>query len=114
MLPLSTTLVLEKPAPGQAVGERQMIDIGFKKQTYRFILRDAYVDSPKWVWGDIWQSVRQFRPNFQILDVGGAALVEMKPGDIITMKGMYSMRTRVFVVSQIEPGGGAFAPEHSY
>ena len=114
LLPLSTTLVLEKPAPGQNVGHRQMIDIGLKKQTYRFILRDAYVDNPKWVWSDIWQSIRQFRPNFQILDSGGDALVEMKPGEIVTVKGMYSIRTRVFVVSQVEPGGGAFAPEHSY
>ena len=114
VLPLSTTLVLQKPAPDQTVDDRQAIEIGFKKQTYRFILRDAYVDSPKWVWSDIWQSIRQFRPNLQILDNAGDELVELKPGEIVTVKGMYSMRTRVFMVSQVEPGGGAFAPERSY
>jgi hypothetical protein len=114
VLPLSTTLVLQKPAPDQSVGDRQAIEIGFKKQTYRFILRDAYVDSPKWVWSDIWQSIRQFRPNLQILDNAGDELVRLKPGEIVTVKGMYSTRTRVFMVSQIEPGGGAFAPERSY
>ncbi len=114
VLPLSTTLVLQKPAPDQTFDDRQAIEIGFKKRTYRFILRDAYVDSPKLVWSDIWQSIRQFRPNLQILDNAGDELVELKPGEIVTVKGMYSMRTRVFIVSQVEPGGGAFAPEHSY
>ncbi|MFI5353146.1 MAG: hypothetical protein ACHQZS_09310 [Candidatus Binatales bacterium] len=114
VLPLSTTLVLQKPAPDQTFDDRQAIEIGFKKQTYRFILRDAYVDSPKLVWSDIWQSIRQFRPNLQILDNAGDELVELKPGEIVTVKGMYSMRTRVFIVSQVEPGGGAFAPERSY
>ncbi len=114
VLPLSTTLVLEKPAPGQNVDKQHGIDVGIKNRTYTFVLRDAYVDNPRWVWSDIWQSVRQFRPNFQILDSGGDALVAIKAGEIVTVKGMYSMRTRVFVVSQVQPGGGPFAPEHSY
>jgi hypothetical protein len=114
VLPLSTTMVLEKPAPDQAVDSRNAIDIGFKNQTYRFILRDAYVDSPRFVWSDIWQSIRQSRPNMQILDSGGDALVNLKPGEIVTLKGMYTMRTRVLVVSQVQPGEGAFATPKSY
>jgi hypothetical protein len=113
-LPVSTTLVLEKPASDQAVGGRQTIDIGFKKQIYRFVLRDAYVDNPRWVWSDIWQSIRQSRPNLQILDNAGETLVNLRPGEVVTVKGMYSMRTRVFMVNQVEPGGGVFAPKHSY
>ena len=114
VLPISTTLVLQKPAPNQTFDDRQAIEIGFKRRTYRFIVRDAYVDDPKWVWSDIWQSVRQSRPNFQILDSGGDALLKIKPGEIVTVKGMYSMRTRVFMVSQVQPGGGEFAPKRSY
>ncbi len=114
LLPLVTTLVLEKPAANQATGERQSIDLGIKNQTYRFILRDAYVDDPrgKWTWGDIWQSVRQSRPNFQIQG-SVDPLVTMEPGEVVTVKGMYTMVTRSFEVGSIEPGG-EFAPKHSY
>jgi hypothetical protein len=114
MLPLSTTLVLEKPAPDQAIGQRQAIDLGIKSQTYRFILRDAYVDDPggKWTWSSIWQAVRQSRPNLQIQGPGDP-LVTMKPGEVVTVKGMCTILTRSLEVSSIEPGG-PFAPKHSY
>jgi len=113
MLPLATTLVLEKPVPNQAIDQQRAIDLGIKNQTYRFILRDAYVDESKgWTWSDIWQSVRQSRPNFQILG-SDDPLVRMEPGEVVTVKGMYSMRTRSFEVSSIQPGA-PFAPTDSY
>ncbi len=115
-LPLNTTLVLQKPAPDQTVNKRQSIDIGVKDHTYSFVLQDAWVDDPggKWVWSDIWQSVNQSRPNFQVQGSGGDALVAVKPGEVVTVKGMYSMQTRTFVVSDVQPGGGPFAPKDSY
>ena len=114
ILPLATTLVLEKPAPNQAIDQSRAIDLGIKNQTYRFILRDAYVDESKGnrTWSDIWQSVRQSRPNFQVLG-SDDRLVRMEPGEVVTVKGMYSMRTRSFEVISIQPGS-PFAPMDSY
>jgi hypothetical protein len=116
ILPLSTTMVLEKPATDVGYGHQNTIEIGVKDQGYKFILRDAYVDDPsgKFLWGDIWRSVSQFRPNFLARGVGSDEFAKIKPGDTVTVVGMYSMSTRTFEVVSVSPGGGAFAPKQAY
>jgi hypothetical protein len=116
VLPLPTTLVLEKPAPERGFGNRQVISVGVKDQTYRFVLRDAYVDDPagKWFWNDIWRSVEQYQPNFQAQGTDSDAFAKIKPGDVVTVTGMYSATTRTFEVTNVSPGEGNFAPKKAY
>lgn len=116
ILPLSTTLILEKPAPEQGFGNRQVIELGVKDHTYRFVLRDAYVDDPsgKWFWNDLWRSVQQFRPNFQVQGGNSDTFEKIKPGEVVTVTGMYSATTRTFEVTSVAPGTGDFAPKSSY
>src|SRR5713101_323445 len=56
-VPLPTTLLLEKAAPNTTFDNKQVIEIGVKAQTYKFILKDAYVDDPngKIFWNDVWR-----------------------------------------------------------
>ena|SRR5271157_1600699 len=116
ILPLPTTLVLEKPAPDQGYGKKQTITVGVSGQTYKFILRDAYVDDPsgKFHWDDIWRSVRQFRPNFAAQGTDNDTFEKIKPGNVVTVTGMYLMSTRTFEVTTVTPGAGPFAPKESY
>lgn len=116
ILPLPTTLVLEKPAPEHGFGNRQVISVGVKDQTYRFVLRDAYVDDPagKWFWDDVWRSVKEFRPNFQAQGTDSDAFAKIKPGEVVTVTGMYSATTRTFEVTNVSPGEGNFAPKKAY
>jgi hypothetical protein len=116
ILPLPTTLVLEKPAPEHGFGTRRVISIGVKDQTYKFVLRDAYVDDPsgKWFWNDIWRSVEQFRPNFQAQGTDSDTFAKIKPGEVVTVTGMYSATTRTFEVTNVSPGEGNFGPKKAY
>src|SRR5712664_4170302 len=63
-IPIPTTLVLMKPAPGQTYGDKQVIAIGVGTKTFRFVLKDAYTNHRLVHWPDIWEEVRQFNPNF--------------------------------------------------
>jgi hypothetical protein len=114
LLPVSTTLVLEKADPHRSAGHHQVITIGIKDRTYKFFLRDAYVDDPsrRIVWSDIWQSVRQLRPNFQSPGADPQAFEKLKPGDVVTVKAMYALKVRSFTIVSVTPGSGALDPAH--
>jgi hypothetical protein len=116
MLPVSTTMVLEKADPDRGAGDRQVVTIGIKDQTYNFLLRDAYVDDPsnRVVWPDVWQSVRQFRPNFQAQRADPETFEKLKPGDVVTVKAMYQLKIRSFTIVSVTPGSGTFGPAHNY
>ena len=44
MIPLTTTLVITKPAPGEIYGNKQVVTMGVGPKTYKFVLNDAFVD----------------------------------------------------------------------
>jgi hypothetical protein len=116
MIPLTTTLVITKPAPGTIFGNKQVVTMGVNGKTYKFVLNDAYVDDPrgKIHWPDIWQLVRQYKPNFNVTGIGEDTFAKMKPGDTLTVRGMFSGNNQTYEVMGTEPGGGAFAPAQHY
>jgi hypothetical protein len=114
--PIPTTVVVMKPAPGQVYGDQQVVSFGVKNKTYRFILKDAYVDDPRQVvhWIDIWQQVQQYRPNFQTQGMNADVFEKLQPGETLTVKGMYAPLNQTFEVVSTDVGGGAFQPPSHY
>jgi len=116
MIPLTTTMVITKPAPGEIFGNKQVVTMGVGPKTYKFLLNDAYVDDPRGIihWPDIWQQVRQYRPNFNVTGLGEDTFAKMQPGETLTVRGMYSPNNQTYEVMGTEPGGGRFAPAQHY
>jgi hypothetical protein len=114
VFPLPTTLVIERPASEDGYNHKPTIEIGVKDQSYKFILHDAYVDDPtgKFFWDNIRRSIQNFRPNFLAQGTDADAFTKIKPGETVTVKGMYSASTRTFEVTDVTPGAGVFAPPH--
>jgi hypothetical protein len=115
-LPLTTTMVITKPAPGQIYGDKQVVTMGVSGKTYKFVLNDAYVDDPRGIvhWPDIWEAVRQYRPNFNVTGLGEDTFQKMQPGETLTVRGMFAANNQSFEVMSTQPGGGTFAPEQHY
>jgi len=114
--PLPTTLVITKPAPGQIFGDRQTVTMGVNGKSYKFGLKDAYVDDPtgKVRWPDVWQLVRQYRPNFNVTGLGEDTFEKIQPGQTMTVRGMFTPLGQNFEVTGTEQGGGPFAPAQHY
>jgi hypothetical protein len=115
-LPLTTTLVIAKPAPDELFGNKQIITLGVGTKEYKFLLTDAYVDDPggRIQWPDIWQQVRVSRPNFVLQGPNVSMIENLNPGDMVTIKGMYAPLDRTFEVMFIQPGKGAFEQKKTY
>jgi hypothetical protein len=113
-MPYPTTLVITKPAPDQNFGDKQVVTMGVNGKTYKFLLKDAYVDDRKVHWPDIWEQVRQYRPNFKVVGTGEDTFAKMQPGQTVTIKGMYAPLTQNFEVNNVEEGAGQFAPASHY
>lgn len=113
-LPIPTTLVVTKPAPGQIFGDRQVVTMGVEGKTYKLLLRDAYVDDPtgRVHWPDIWQQVIQYKPNFNVVGLGQDTFEKMEPGQTLTVRGMYTALNQNFEVVGTDLGGPAAAPHH--
>ena len=116
MIPLATTLVISKPAPGDIYGDKQVVTMGVSGKTYKFVLKDAYVDDPtgKVHWPDIWQLVRQYKPNFNVTGLGEDTFAKIQPGQTLTVRGMFSGNNQTLEVMSAEPGGGPFGPAEHY
>jgi|GEM_PF-503534 hypothetical protein len=114
--PLPTTLVVSLPAPGEVYGDKPVITVGVGSTVYRFLLKDAYVDDPSGFihWPDIWQYVRMHRPNFQTQGADADQFKKIKPGQTVTIKGMFAPLDRTFEVVSVAVGPGVFAPGHKY
>jgi hypothetical protein len=106
MIPLTTTMVIAKPDPGEIFGSKQVVTMGVGGKTYTFLLKDAYVDDPsnKVRWPDVWQLVRQYKPNFNVAGMGADAFEKMKPGETMTVRGMFSGDNQTFEVMGTTPG----------
>ena len=116
MIPLPTTLVITKPAPGTIFGTQQVVTLGVGKTTYKFVLNDAYVDDPRGVvrWPDVWELVRQYKPNFNVAGLGEDTFAKMQPGETLTVRGMFSPNNQTYEVMGTEPGAGPNAPAQHY
>lgn len=116
MIPLTTTMVITKPAPGTIYGDKQVVTMGVNGKTYKFVLNDAYVDDPRGIvhWPDIWELVRQYKPNFNVTGVGEDTFAKMEPGQTLTVRGMFSPNNQSYEVMGTEAGGGSFAPGQHY
>ena len=114
--PLPTTLVVALPAPGEVYGDKPVITVGVGSTVYRFLLKDAYVDDPSGFihWPDVWQYVRTHRPNFQTQGADADQFKKIKPGQTVTIKGMFAPLDRTFEVVSVDVGAGVFAPGHKY
>lgn len=115
-IPLTTTMVITKPAPGTIYGDKQTVTMGVGTKTYKFVLNDAYVDDPRGVihWPDIWELVRQYKPNFNVTGLGEDTFAKMQPGETMTVRGMFAANNQSFEVMGTQPGGGTFAPAQHY
>jgi hypothetical protein len=115
-IPLTTTLVIAKPAPDELFGNKQVITLGVGTKEYKFLLNDAYIDDPggRIQWPDVWQQVRVYRPNFVMQGPNVSMIENLNPGDIVTVKGMYAPLDRTFEVIFIQPGKGAFEEKKTY
>jgi hypothetical protein len=115
-IPLPTTLVLEKPSPDRRIAKRRMIQLGVRERTYDFILRDGYVDDPngRFFWNDVWRSVQNSRPNFQVQGPEADTFARLRPGDVVTVTGMYTFSTRTLELSHVAPGPGPLGPKLEY
>jgi hypothetical protein len=116
MIPLTTTMVITKPAPGEIYGNKQAVTMGVGGKTYKFLLNDAYVDDPRGIihWPDVWELVRQYKPNFNVTGMGEDTFAKMQPGETLTVRGMFSGNNQTYEVMGTEPGGGKFAPGQHY
>ncbi|MGH7925381.1 MAG: hypothetical protein ACREQH_12410, partial [Candidatus Binatus sp.] len=116
MIPLTTTLVITKPAPGEIFGNKQVVTMGVGGKTYKFVLNDAYVDDPRGIihWPDVWQLVRQYKPNFNVTGMDENTFAKMQPGETLTVRGMFSGNNQTYEVMGTQPGGGSFGPAQHY
>src|SRR5579862_6654775 len=116
MIPLTTTMVITKPAPGEIYGNKQVVTMGVGGKTYKFLLNDAYVDDPRGIihWPDVWELVRQYTPNFNVTGMGEDTFAKMEPGQTMTVRGMFAANNQTFEVMGTEQGGGRFAPPQHY
>jgi hypothetical protein len=115
-LPLDMTLTLEKPAPDQTFNNARTIDLGVGGHSYRFIVRDFFVNDPSEEFNsdDIWRSVENSKPNFQVQGLNSDVVAKIKPGEVITLQGIYAPVTRTFEVAEVRPGPGMSAPPKQY
>ncbi len=101
-VPIPTTMVITKPAPGQIFGDSQTVTMGVGAKTYKIR------------WPDVWQLVRQHRPNFNVTGLGEDVFAKLQPGQTMTVHGVFAPLNWNFEVIGTEEGAGHFAPAQHY
>jgi hypothetical protein len=109
--PIPTVIVVTKPAPDQTFANKQVVTFGIGPQAYKFILKDAYTNHRKIRWLDIWEYVSLHQPNFVVQGPDTQKLVEIQPGQSMTVTGMFAPLDRTFEVVSVEPSGEG-GPQH--
>jgi len=112
--PINTTLVISSPATDQIYGDEQIVTLGVGRRLYKFVLHDAYVDSTRVRWPDIWEEARVHRPNFVVQGPHSGEIEHLAPGQVVTVKAMYAPLTRTFEIIFAQPGRGPFEPREHY
>jgi hypothetical protein len=112
-VPIRTTMVIAKPAPGQIYGNKPVVTMGVGTKQYKFLINDAYVDDAtgRIQWPDVWEYVRFHQPNFIVQGENSDTFEKIKPGEELTIKGMFAPLDRTLEVVYAQPGRGAFQPE---
>ena len=115
-VPIPTTLVISKPAPGQMFGDQTVVTMGVGTKKYKFVLNDGYVNQmgDRVRFPDIWQYVKIHQPNFVVQGVGSSVFEKIEPGQQMTITGMFMPLDRTFEVEKTELGKGALNPHKSY
>jgi hypothetical protein len=115
-MPINTTLVITKPAPGQIFGNQRVVTLGVGAKQYKFVLNDGYIDSmnPNTQWPDVWQYVSQHNPNFVVQGQNADTFEKIKPGEQVTIKAMFAPLDRTLEVMNVSPGKGEFQPSQHY
>jgi len=115
-MPIPTTLVITKPAPGQIFGNQTVVTLGVGTKKYKFILNDGYVNtmSDRVRFPDVWQYVRIHQPNFVVQGVGADTFEKIEPGQQMTISGMFAPLDRTFEVENAQLGKGALNPQKHY
>ncbi len=114
-IPIRTTMVIAKPAPGQIYGNKPVVTMAVGTKQFKFLINDAYVDDAtgRVRWPDVWEYVRFHQPNFIVQGQNEDTFEKIKPGEELTIKGMFAPLNRTLEVVYAEPGRGAFEPsEH--
>jgi hypothetical protein len=105
--PIKTTIILTKPAPDETYGDKTTVTMGVGDKTYKFILKDGYTDDLKVRWPDIWQSMKQFNPNFVVQGQDAETFAKIQPGQTVKVSGAFAPLDRTFEVLTVEQGGGS-------
>jgi hypothetical protein len=112
-VPIRTTMVISRPAPGQIYGWNQVVTIAVGRKQYKFVIDDAYVDDTRVRWPDIWQYVKFHQPNFIVHGQNADIFEKVKPGETVTIKAMFAPLDRTLEVVSVQASRGAFEPsEH--
>ncbi len=114
-IPIRTTMVIAKPAPGQLYGNKPVVTMAVGTKKYKFLIDDAYVDDAtgRVRWPDVWEYVRFHQPNFIVQGENEDTFEKIKPGEELTIKAMFAPLDRTLEVVYAQPGRGGFEPsEH--
>jgi len=107
-LPIPTTMVLARPAPGRGFEGNRLITVGVGKAIYRFILKDAYTNNIYVRWPSIWEQARQSSPNLNAEGQNAEQFAQVKPGATVTISGFYKAAQRCFEVMTVDDGDHRF------
>jgi hypothetical protein len=107
-LPIPTTIVLAKPAPGEGYRGRLLITVGVGTAIYKFILKDGYTNHMYVRWPSIWEQVRQSSPNLIAEGLDSEKFTQVEPGTTVTVSGMYTPEQRCIEVLSVELGDNRF------
>lgn len=115
-MPIPTTIVITKPAPGQIFGNQTVVTLGVGAKKYKFVLNDGYVNtmSDRVRFPDIWQYVKIHQPNFVVQGVDADTFEKIEPGQQMTITGMFAPLDRTFEVTNAQLGKGALNPQKHY
>jgi hypothetical protein len=104
--PIPTFIIVTRPAPGETFGGKTVVTMGVGTKTYKFILKDGYVNHMRVRWPDVWQYVKQYNPNFVVQGQGADTFEKIQPGQTVKIGGAFAPLNRTFEVVTVEPSGG--------
>ena len=107
-LPIPTTLILTKPAPGKGFEGRALITVSAGNTTFKFVLKDAYTNHVYVKWPSIWEQARQSTPNLYAEGIDSEQFAQIQPGATVTISGMYTSAQRCFEVLSVDEGDRRF------